>query len=61
MSEIIINIRWLDSYLEVFECIEFRAGYAFLWMRLKSGQNRQIPMCNVRWFNQTPESHEVVK
>jgi hypothetical protein len=33
MSEIKVNIRWLDSYLEVFECTEVRAGYAFLWMR----------------------------
>lgn len=52
-----VNVRWLDSYLEIFECDEVRAGYAFLWMKLTSGENRQIPMINIRWFSQTPESH----
>ena len=60
MSETKVNIRWFDGYLEDFTCSEVRFGSDLLWMRLTSGQNRQIPMCNVRWFNQTPESHEIM-
>lgn len=42
---------------EEFECSEVRTGNAYLWMRLTDGRNRQIPLTNVRWFSQTPESH----
>ena len=55
---IIVNVRWFDGYLEVFECTEVRAGWALLWMRLLEGSNRHIPLQNVRWFSVTPESHE---
>lgn len=61
MTEIIVNIRWLDSYLEVFKCQEVRFGWAFIWMRLVSGENRQIPLTSVRWFSLSEESHEVKK
>jgi len=53
-----VNVRWFDGYLEEFECKEVRFGSDLLWMRLTSGQNRHIPLRQVRWFSQTPESHE---
>ena len=59
---IIVNVRWWDGYLEVFECSEVRQGAYILWMRLSNGQNRTIPLqANVRWFSTDPESHAVVK
>lgn len=56
--EIIVTIRWLDGYLETFECTEVRQGGFILWMRLKNGENRTIPLIgNVRWFSRYPECH----
>lgn len=57
-DEIIVHVRWLDGYLERFECEDVRVSESFLWMRLTIKQNRQIPMQTVRWFSMTPESHE---
>lgn len=57
-EESIVNVRWHDGYLEVFEAAEVRFGSDLLWMRLRSGSNRHIPMRAVRWFSITPESHE---
>ncbi|MDD5616341.1 MAG: hypothetical protein PHH85_09085 [Candidatus Methanoperedens sp.] len=57
-DEIIVHVRWLDGYLERFECDDARASKDFLWMRLTIKQNRQIPMQSIRWFSMTPESHE---
>ena len=56
-----VCVRWLDSYYEEFECTEVRTGNAYLWMRLKDGRNRQIPLSQVRWFSQTPESHSKIE
>jgi len=57
-SKIIVNVRWFDGYLEVFECSQVRQGGQILWMRLTNGQNRTIPLWgNVRWFSTDPESH----
>lgn len=51
-EKIIVNVRWWDGYLEVFECSEVRQGGHILWMRLMNGQNRTIPLlANVRWFS----------
>ena len=55
-----VCVRWFDSYYEEFDCNEVRAGNSYLWMRLVDGRNRQIPLVQVRWFSQTPESHSVV-
>ena len=55
-----VNVRWFDGYLEVFETEEVRFGSDLLWMRLASGQNRHIPLREVRWFSVTPESHESI-
>ena len=58
MNEIIVNVRWFDGYLETFEAIQVRFGNSLLWMRLKGGSNRHIPLNEVRWFSTDPESHE---
>ena len=53
-----VVVRWFDGYLEEFDCVETRFGSDLLWMRLKTGQNRHVPLRTVRWFSVTPESHE---
>ena len=57
-NTVVVNVRWHDSYLEVFEATEVRFGSDLLWMRLINGNNRHIPLRSVRWFSTTPESHE---
>ena len=52
-----VNVRWNDGYLETFACSEVRFGSDLLWMRLENGQNRHIPLRQVRWFSVDPESH----
>ncbi len=44
----IVNVLWFDGYLEVFEAQEVSFGNACLWMRLKDGQNRYIPLTYIR-------------
>lgn len=53
-----VTVRWNDGYLEEFKADEVRFGSDLLWMRLVDGKNRHIPLRQVRWFSQTPESHE---
>jgi hypothetical protein len=53
-----VTVRWHDGYLEEFKADEVRFGSDLLWMRLSDGRNRHIPLRSVRWFSQTPESHE---
>lgn len=55
---ITVNVRWNDGYLETFICSEVRFGSDLLWMHLIGGANRHIPLRQVRWFSQNPESHE---
>jgi hypothetical protein len=57
---ITVSVRWFDGYLETFIATEVRHGSDLLWMRLENGDNRGIPLREVRWFSQTPESHEPV-
>jgi len=52
-----VNVRWFDSYLETFEASEVRFGSSYLWLRLTDGQNRHIPLHQVRWFSLSVESH----
>ena len=56
-QNIIVNVRWWDGYLEVYEANQVRQGAYILWMRLTNGQNRTIPLTQVRWFSTNPESH----
>jgi len=58
MNKIKVNVRWWDSYLEVFDCLEVRFGCDLLWLRLLEGSNRHIPLRHVRWFSLSQESHE---
>lgn len=57
----LVNVRWFDSYLEVFECQQVRQGSDILWLRLTNGDNRTIPLKRVRWFSTDPESHQYHK
>lgn len=56
----VVTVRWFDGYLEEFEVTEVRFGSDLLWMRLSNGQNRHIPLRQVRWFEMTEESHQKV-
>lgn len=56
----VVTVRWFDGYLEEFEATEVRFGSDLLWMRLSNGQNRHIPLRQVRWFGMTEESHQKV-
>jgi len=62
MDEIKVSVCWHDGSMEEFEAAEVRNPILFgcdlLWMRLKDGKNRHIPLRAVRWFSVTPESHE---
>ena len=60
IDEIQVSVRWFDGYFEGFKCSEVRFGSDLLWMRLMNGQNRHVPLRQVRWFSVTPESHENV-
>jgi len=48
-----IIVRWFDGYLEEFEVevVEVRSGAYILWMKLASGEDRWIPLSQVRWFS----------
>jgi len=54
-----VSVRWWDAYFEDFEAVQVRFGSDLLWMKLKDGGNRHIPLRAVRWFSIYPESHEV--
>lgn len=54
----VVTVRWFDGYKEVFEATEVRFGNAYLWLRLSNGQNRHIPVVQIRWFSLSVESHQ---
>lgn len=54
----IITVRWFDGYKEDFRATEVRFGSDLLWMRLEDGNNRHIPLRQVRWFGTSIESHQ---
>lgn len=58
METNIITVRWFDGYMEEFEATEVRFGSDLLFIRLITGQNRQIPLRHVRWFGMSIESHQ---
>jgi hypothetical protein len=53
----VVNVRWWDGYLEVFRAVEVRFGCDLLWLVQEDGQNRHIPLRQVRWFSLSKESH----
>lgn len=54
-----VTVCWFDGYMEVFETTEVRFDSDLLWMRLKDGNNRHIPLRQVRWFGMSKESHQI--
>ena len=61
MNTILVNVRWWDGYLEIFEASEVRSGCDLLWIKLLKGPNRYIPLRQVRWFSIDPGSYEILK
>ena len=55
----VVTVRWFDGYMEIFKATEVRFGNAYLWIRLEDGNNRHIPLIQVRWFGLSVESHQV--
>lgn len=54
----VVTVRWNDGYKEDFNATEVRFGSDLLWMRLEDGNNRHIPLRQVRWFGTSIESHQ---
>jgi hypothetical protein len=46
-----VTVRWCDGYMETFVVTEARASGELLWMRLLSGDSRNIPLRGVRWYS----------
>lgn len=55
-----VSVRWLDGYFESFNAKQIRISKSLIWLRLKNGNNRHIPLINLRWYSVYPESHEEV-
>ncbi|WMC92315.1 hypothetical protein [Kineothrix sp. MB12-C1] len=55
----VVTVRWNDGYKEDFNATEVRFGSDLLWMRLEDGNNRHIPLRQVRWFGASIESHQI--
>lgn len=53
-----ISVRWLDGLFESFAARQIRISETLIWLRLKDGANRSIPLSNVRWYAVYPECHE---
>lgn len=49
-----VNVRWFDGYLEFFEATEVRIGSDMLYLVLSDGQNRHIPLRQVRAYDVNP-------
>lgn len=45
-----VKVRWFDGYFEEFEVTKARSGGAILWILLVNGEERWIPLSQVRWF-----------
>lgn len=58
----IVWVRWMDGYLERFNCKQVRLSGDLLYLVLEDDQNRHIPLkSNVRWFSLSHESHAEVE
>lgn len=55
----IIDVRWNDGCSETFEAEEIRCGSDLLWINLTNGQDRYIPLRQIRWFSTSIKSHAV--
>lgn len=45
-----VTVRWWDGYLESFAANTVRAGAYLLWLKLENGEERRIPLQQVRWY-----------
>lgn len=54
-----VTVRWLDGFVENFECSEMRFSPGFIWLVLSIGVSRWIPTQNVRAFSVDPDSKMV--
>lgn len=50
-----LSVRWFDGYYEQFSTSEIRNGGYMLWCKLATGDERWIPLTQVRWFSTTGE------
>lgn len=46
----VVTVRWWDGYIETFNTRKARAGAYMLWMVLTNGEERRIPLQQVRWY-----------
>lgn len=53
----LVDVRWFDGYHEQFEVNEVRFSPDLLLLQLSSGENRHIPLRQVRAFSLSEESH----
>jgi hypothetical protein len=51
-----VNVKWFDDYTETFTVSEMRSGSDLLWLRLTTGENRHIPLKQVREIH-TADTH----
>lgn len=56
-----VCVRWFNGNYEEFECTEMLTGNYYLWLRLTNGQSRYIPIQQVKWYFQSPESYSISK
>jgi len=60
-EDYVIEIRWTDGLFESFNARQIRVSESLLWLRLRDGRNRNIPLQNVRWYSIYPEIHGEAK
>lgn len=53
-----VTVRWFDGYMEKFAATEVRGGGSILWLRQIDGNERVIPLTQVRWYSKSIESHQ---
>lgn len=51
MRVMTIKVRWFDGYFEKFEARAARSGNSILYIKLVSGEDRWVPLQQVRWFS----------
>lgn len=53
-----VTVRWHDGYIEEFDAVEVRFGCDLLFIKLRNGKNRHIPLRSVRWFGLSEETRQ---
>lgn len=53
-----LEVRWHDGYLETFlDIVDWRCGFATLWLEHADGKQEWIPLASVRRFAFDVEAH----